>query len=495
MEVADTEVADMEVADMEMANADLVKNRFFEMLNDCIEFYNDDAIDDAQFITDRTTVVNIQETLQNANLNINTDSKTLVKDTNFTSVYPVVKGLYKKIEKALPLLKMLLECGQHYYNVDTLVEDIETAKYSIRVDPELVGDVAQYNIVYIENIYKTLPRRMIQPSENYHPYYTHDFGAVHTTRTPFDINFKNMDGPKRILIYIYMHGGIPINKHITPILMRNIQLNKYSICEPGQCAVACAPVAKHMLNLLADALKNNIPLDIGTMLKESIASNKLCTSDPRRDFERAPRMKVLQTEMGVAEQEACVGRFNQYPYNINKPLGENTTSGKRYFEKIYELDRNPIKKHGIFICNDWEEIDGGAMDNLLENVKFQEFMQIKYQSKKRKQYVEEGLGTLVKHLSLTTNKDTVSIKMALLSDILEFCSKNGKPQISIVDNSCSVFESRVRLTPGKIAMAHRVIEGYGDSVAKGITKRKKNKHTKRRKQTKGKGKGKNRKTR
>jgi topoisomerase IA-like protein len=77
------------------------------------------------------------------------------------------------------------------------------------------------------------------------------------------------------------------------------------------------------------------------------------------------------------------------------------------------------------------------------------------------------------------------IENVLLSELIEFSEQNGRPDVSIVDNACSVIMGKQPYTAAQIAEYSLILDQLDPTVAKGKTKRKKTKRKKtKRKKTK-----------
>ena len=398
-----------------------------------------------------------------------------------TRVTNTLKKQYDDIIEYEKLKELLDKCKDFYGTSNTDLNVI----LGITSIPLLVSYAES-----IKSIYRDIrKRKIIEPSEKYGQLAVYDFGSNRRNGTQFEINYysRGATPDNSILLYIFMHGEILLSGG-SPILMedRDVTINKYSTSSPGQCSINSSYAGKYMIYALSGALQNNTPLDVGAMLRESLLPPNL--ADPQESFRNSLSAKeVAARQFASGNQELrSIRKTNtvELAYDINNPTGEEVTSGYQYIEKGFSLD-HIAQDRGIYLCNDWARIGGGAMDNLLGNKEFIMFMLDKYG--------DSVLDNLTEQKSL--NGEPVAIMDSIkMSDIIEFCKVNGKPHISIVDGSCSVLTGNRHIGHRRgtlVANYIRELKGY----AKGIVKSRRLPQRKKKKQTKGKGKGKNRKTR
>lgn len=490
----------MEISEIEKIDATFVEN-YLQMLRVCIEYMPLSGT--TKYIVERSTDI------MSGDINTMTVNEIINNKKSYllTILFPALENEYlnalKSIEVAEGYLTMLNECISYYRDNPPLpvkmndiiratinathqnnINEISVKQLITPYDWNLLKIVweprlkFEYNIMRSRKVNPNYITRPVQPSEKYPPNYTYDFGSVRCPNTEFEMNFKRGDPDKTMLLYIYTHGAIQLNEKREETRMNGIKLNKYNISGTGQCAIASVPSARYMVYALSDAVKNNTPLDVQTMLRESLAQSPDII-DPVEKYKNTLTMKEEQTEFGIKTQDECP----QVKYDRNNPLGERTSYGNRYVEKIYTLDPNQSMKHGIFICKDWDEIGAGVMDNLLENNEFNIFILKKYgkmperdgrnstRSRGRSRSRNREFANLKSYTSLITTNEIIVVDGILLSDILEFC-KIYYRHISIVDNSCSVFKDKHELTQRQVDMFFDKFRKLGDGVAYGIRKTK-----------------------
>jgi hypothetical protein len=312
---------------------------------------------------------------------------------------------------------------------------------------------------------------ILNPSINYPPLITFNFGSIRCPSTSFDLNYKR-DSDTSMLFFIYTHGSIATDEEDNIIVHTCHSLNKFSASGAGQCTYMSETAAKYIAYALNDAVNNDGILDISTILREGDA-HRHALEDPKSaitTYNETLPTAVSQHNEGLANQSACLGEFDEIV--SSQILGDKTTLGTEFVEKYYIPDDDD--SNCIFICKDWPEIGAKQMDNLLENQLFINYMLTRY---------KKDLTKSIK--KFITGEDVVCIRTTLLSNIIDFSEKNGRGDVSIVDRSCSVILGDHPYTAAQIAEYSRTLDQLGPTVAKGKTKRKKTKRKKtKRKKTK-----------
>ena len=305
----------------------------------------------------------------------------------------------------------------------------------------------------------------VQPSSKYPSHDMFDFGSTMCPNTCFDSRFTKDESS--VLLYISMHGELVLSENLTPMIKSNpnIRLNKYSVAGTGQCVIFSLAEIKYALYRICDSVSKNTPLDISTILRESLAFNSLIHNTPgntRELFANTENSATYQHKYCMKKQrdnEKC----RDFP--SESPIGERVTYGNTYVEKNYQIDL------GIFICNEWSQINAEPMDNLLENSEFKTFIYRRYNDPADESKIKNKF---THHTNLNGEEVTLVVETVTLSDILDFCEMHGRPNISMVDNSCSSFNSSRRLSSEEIARIKDNLSVY-PNIAKGVYKKNKSK--------------------
>jgi hypothetical protein len=299
---------------------------------------------------------------------------------------------------------------------------------------------------------------------------TYEFGSQRCENTMFDNNFSRHD-PESMLLFINMHGGIIITDSLNtdlggnePIVKtcRDSTLNKFSSAGVGQCTMITRNSSKYIAYSLCEAaINDDISLDIDIILRESMAHRNAIKSKnartPLQIYKETPHSTILARTYGLKAQSECTSRnFDEVKYTEEELLGNVTTFGNKYLEKLYDVKSSSY----ITICKKWDAIEANIMDNLLENEFFKDFIVNKRDTTKSKSTK-----------SIHNNKVYV-ISPILLSDIIEFCELYGMTSISILDNSCSVFNGSQLYTEEEIALINENIKKLPPDIAKGANKTK-----------------------
>jgi hypothetical protein len=246
----------------------------------------------------------------------------------------------------------------------------------------------------------------------------------------FNRNYQRMvnESPStNIFLNITMHGMFVRNPE--PITIPGMRLNKFSVAAPGQCTHSNLPEDYHIQYSLYHAIKKHSIIDVPTIIKEAIAtSNATLFRESQSNIDRSYAYELKEPHSNV---------------HYTGKVGDTTTFGNSFFEKTYTIDPNPdVFHHGIFLCNDWEEIGGFAMDNLLTNLRFIDYI--------NKRYGEEN-SIQAKQMFIPVRRvireSKLSIKFINSRDLYEFCVENGKPDITVLDKSCSVFSAYSKNNP------------------------------------------------
>ena len=297
----------------------------------------------------------------------------------------------------------------------------------------------EYNRV-INEIWVKEHSTMLRPSIYYALFNTFNFGSVRH-QNAFNEHFKESPNPieNSILLLINMHGGFVENPEVLT-LSSEVQLNKFSNAATGQCSYSSVDEDKYVVYAICDAVNKDGIIDVPTIIKEGIAHARIQSSQtPSTVFERThtniDRMHARELTTKHASTAQHSGK-----------VGEEITFGNLFFEKKYNLDATRLL--GVFLCNNWDTIGGKQMDNLLANPHFINFMNEKYDPEHtwtggdntpaRRKYC----GTFNQLLTTATQLLTTTkycIKTFVSSDLFEFCEIFGKPEISLIDTSCSVF--------------------------------------------------------
>jgi hypothetical protein len=288
----------------------------------------------------------------------------------------------------------------------------------------------------------------LRPLTKYIPLHTYDFGSVRQENS-FNTNFVAMetsDPTTSMFLNLSMHGEFtrrPQNQTI----VGDFILNKISIGPPGQCTRSSATTGQYVVYALCDAVQTGSIVDVPTILREGFAHlNVLVTnSNPTIVFENTLPMKdiIYNNELTKPPSKTSV--------RYTGKMDEINTLGNTFFEKSYNVDTT--EKYGVFLCKDWVEIEGVAMDNLLANPLFIKFMNQKYDPDNvwknnyhRNYYYGKSKQLCKMNPEYSGNDpftmDEVScIQRFVSSDLFEFCQKYGRTKLSLVDCSCSIFQN------------------------------------------------------
>jgi hypothetical protein len=341
--------------------------------------------------------------------------------------------------------------------------------------------VRERDAVEQRRIQSLIPTVSLQPNDNYAPYLTYDFGPTMQPNTPFDSLFVR-DEPSSMLLFMHLHGALIINQSGEPSIMTvpSVMLNKYSMSGTGKCNGSSVPFMVHILYKLCDAVQKNTPIDVETILNETIAHGYAKTTGPERALSMAPTMSTYQHTRGIEKQNNAdafrTASVQTQPYGkrlVETHYGDvadnnKHTYGAHYVEKIYTIQNDGIARDGIFICKDWSEIGAKCMDNLMDNMQFKLFIVKKYKD-------EEQMLKIVANLDFVGNPST-SLDCVSLSDVLEFCATVGKPNVSMVDSTCSNFMTKTisSVSNRQITNALKFLKNPEyDNVAKGVKRTKK----------------------
>jgi hypothetical protein len=329
----------------------------------------------------------------------------------------------------------LLQLTKQHFKIDTIlaIQDIP----SFIADPQVIK-VFNTNKNIIQMLYDThikpaydkimLKNVILRPSAFYIPIKTFTFGSVRQ-QNAFNQHF-NRNSPSSMLLNVDLHGKF-ISK--TPKVMSGIKLNKYNNAAPGQCTSASKPERKYIAYALSDAVLSGSIIDIPTIIREgyAYAENKL--------------YEDTTTNKDNMFHSEITNRADVTTANHSGKVGEEITYGNSFFEKKYKLDED--EPYGVFLCKKWGSIEGNILDNLLANPFFILFMNEKYDkahvwgsSRNAGPIENEYFGSyqqLISHVGATEMVDCV--KTFVSSDLFEFCEEHGRPEISLIDTSCSVF--------------------------------------------------------
>ena len=343
-----------------------------------------------------------------------------------------------------------------YLKINTLpsIQNI----HSVVVEPSVIRAFNE-NILVIRNIYtivKEIYNKIItnketqeqrkkntitlRPSEHYMPLNTFNFGS---TRQPnlFDQHF-NKKSDSSMLLYLIMHGAF-VSK--TPKIMRGIQLNKFNVAAPGQCTFTSELEHRYIPYVVSDAVASGGIIDVPNIIREATAHSR-AQINPKLDIQNLFE-KTETNKDRIYNSE--LARHTSTALHSGK-VGEEITYGNSFFEKKYDSDtERPY--YGIFLCKKWDAIEGNILDNLLANPFFILFMNNKYDkahlwgSSRNAGPIETKYFGSYKQLSTRNNASAGTfevldfIKTLVSSDLFEFCEEHRRPEISLIDNSCSVF--------------------------------------------------------
>ena len=326
------------------------------------------------------------------------------------------------------------------------------------------------------------PTRFLQPSATHPAYATYDFGVAMRNNTPFDSHFSRND-KSSMFLFVHLHGSLNLKSNGEPNVLRvsGVTLNKYSMSGTGKCNFSSKRYLQHMLNSVCDAIQTNKPIDIETILNETLIHKHAKSVGISEAKLIAPTMAVEQHKKGITRQAEVFAfssankqtqphksRLGETPY-IDEVIDNNIhTYGETFVEKVYQIDKNdgPDESDGIYLCKDWDEIGASCMDNLMTNRIFIGFICNKYRDKYLKKLI----------LTYSLEEERVACMGEIkLSDLLEFCYAYSRPNVSIVDSSCSEFTSSTgrTLTVRGIANANKKAQNLDPTTAKGTKKRQK----------------------
>ena len=471
-----------------MSDDELLAENYTFMINECINYYGENPENPESSMLNFV----ISETRKRVGSEIESDLVKKIDIHILKEFFPIIQKEYDLILRvAQEYTHMINECIEYYGILSQGIikaiineteyytgNDItfESIKNRIHILKEYIPDLKVEYDLMISRKASNYKVKMLNPNPKYTSLIASDFGPVRSPNTTFDSNFKKRS--PAILLYIKMHGAIALDKRFNSITSdRDIMLNKYNVSAIGQCAYDTEHRATYMVYSLSDALKNNTPLDIATMLREALANDTYNIVDTDKTFNETPSIKMDQTIEN--SKRLSTGRRHLTISDANRPEGEETAYGNEYAEKIYALDRDETIAGGIFICSEWPEIGAGPLDNLLENDMFKAYMLEKYSKKKRKNDFHElhNLGYLRNSKSLIERNKKNVIDGILLTDIVFFCKTRGRPNINIVDVSCSAFMQEHTLSPRQIDMIEKRLKKLGPTVAKGVKKKDKRKKT------------------
>jgi hypothetical protein len=313
--------------------------------------------------------------------------------------------------------------------------------------------------------------------------------------TQFEINYNNQNigaNPNNsVLLYINMHGEIPIKPpspgrtpEPTYITSKGVSINKYSTSVAGQCSVSTPIIDRFMIYALKNALDMNKPLDVNTIFREALLYRPNILPQQIHQTQNSQSVKQYAANFALSQNQnqhldGARSSFGELFYDVNNPSGELVTFGNRYVEKMFLLgDDDPNTIVGIYLCNDFPQIEGKKTDNLLANDAFRMFMYEKHG--------ETKLDNLKPQITLK-GEQIVAVDFVKTSDIIEFCKQYGRPHISIVDNSCTVLSAQPTRSIG-MRTTEKVVRNINKnkSIVGGINKKtsRKTKNNKKRRKTK-----------
>ena len=309
-------------------------------------------------------------------------------------------------------------------------------QYMVRRGPLLPPDRSSVEII-------------IKPSSKYEQLDTYDFGSVREDNS-FYRNFVKMETQKNtsMLLCLMMHGMF-VPSPQNQVIRGEFLLNKFSVAAPGQCSISIQYGLgnRYIQYAICDAVQKGSIVDVPTILREGYAHTTIqnptsVNYTPNEIFKATPTNldKMYKNELE---------RISSTVYHSGK-VGETNTEGNEFFEKIYTLD-NDDPRHGLFLCKDWVEIGGVAMDNLLANRLFIHFMNNRHEPTNNwsadginSPLKEQFYGKFVQLYNMVStdkveDKRLYCIKKFWSSDLFTFCAMYGRSNLSLIDKSCSVF--------------------------------------------------------
>jgi hypothetical protein len=311
----------------------------------------------------------------------------------------------------------------------------------------------------------------LRPSNHYNPLSTFNFGSRKQENT-FDSHF-NKNSQSAILLLLDLHGGFVQNPVVK--VMSGIKLNKYNNAATGQCSRSTIGARKYVLYAICDTV--NQPhgiLDIPVIIKEGYSHAHIQPpSIPSIFFENT------KTNLARTHKDEMTAKYvSTAPHS--GVVGEEITYGNSFFEKMYQIDET--NKFGVFLCSIWGKIGGRPMDNLLSNHFFIDFMNNKYEPEHKWRDGVANTRAIQKYYGifkqLLSDSSIGCIKRFVSSDLFEFCEKYGKPEISLVDTSCSTFYGTYdgevaseELTKSRYELYDNMNDSKNARVAKGIRKK------------------------
>ncbi len=451
----------------------------FTMLNECIEIELTESADWVEIIKLELEIHDIPsiQDIPSFIANPQVIKAFITNKTHILESYNLIKEMYdnatfltlfftmlnKCIIDLIPINYYLISLIKESFEIDTIpsLQDIPTFIANplvLKTFSKNIDAILYYNKLLKKDYEDILAKEkwikehsiMFTPLY-YEPLVAFNFGSVRQPNS-FDQHFIR-NSPSSMLLLLDLHG-VFVSK--TPKVMKDIFLNKYSNSAPGQCTGASRPARKYIAYALSDAVASGGIIDVPTILKEGFAHSKLSImTEPVDDislyFEKTESNKdrVYNSELTRIET-STVQRSGK--------VGEEITQGNSFFEKEYELDTSV--PYGVFLCKEWDSIEGNILDNLLANPFFILFMNNKYEPEKlwvKKFYpLEYGPYTFVRSRYLSDTgeypqlykpKNDIGNCACIIKfvsrDLFEFCQKYGRPEINLIDTSCSIFRKNI----------------------------------------------------
>lgn len=339
------------------------------------------------------------------------------------------------------------------------------------------------------NYYNTYKSKLIilNPSPKYVPIATFNFGSVREDNS-FNRNFVEMEEmeetDKSMLLVLNMHGSFVPNSQ--PHTIDGLILNKFSVSAPGQCSVGHIHQQMYAFYSICYAVETRAIIDVPAILKEGNAHSTISLNlindqnfmiDPSQIFTSTHSNKVSMYNYEIKNRPTTTN-----VHHTGKGVGETNTIGDSFFIKSYSCsdyeEKIPL---GIYLCKDWTAIGGVKMDNLLINEIFIQFMRSRYPTQLGR-IIENERGHKQLYKQTVSNhpfQDDIvggGIKRLTSLDLFEFCKFYGRPHISLVDDSCSVFPSN----EDSVARYDELTNSINAKHAKGTRKDNRNKKHKKR---------------
>lgn len=340
--------------------------------------------------------------------------------------------------------------------------------------------IKEYNSI---EFYKKYSSEIIilQPSPKYVPIATFNFNSVREENS-FNRNFVEMEHnnpSSSMFLALNVHGEFVPNSQ--PHTIDGLILNKFSVSAPGQCALMSIHQQMYIFYSMCNAVKTHTIVDVPTILKEgnahaiislNITNPTIIKKGPFQIFLESPSNKDEMYKYEIQDRPTTTTAYH------SGKVGETNTKGDSFFIKLYSMGSNEKIPLGIYLCKDWPEIGGVEMDNLIINEKFIQFITSRY-PEHRMLETRFGHKQLYKQIDPDNpfKPDIVfgGVKQFTSLDLFEFCKFYGRPHISLVDNSCSVFPSNENSITRYDELNNPIYDNHAKGTRKGTRKGNRNK--------------------